>query len=89
MCPVHWSCVLDSAQRLAVGWEMGWLWGVLAGRDPQRLGDRAEGGTRELGLYPAFLSLRLGLEAKARFRQEDNQLLDGGEGQEPHETTLF
>ena len=50
-------------------------------------GDRAEGGSRELGLYQAFLSLRLGL-TKPRFRQEDNQLLSG-EGQEPHETTLF
>lgn len=45
------------------GWEMEWLCGVLAGRDSQRLGGRAEGGTRGLALYPAFLSFTLGLEA--------------------------
>ena len=88
-CVLRIDPVSGSARGLAMGWMMGWLWGVLAGRDPERLGDRDKGGSRDLDLYPAFLSLTLGLEAKPRFRQEDYQLLGGGEGQEPHETSLF
>lgn len=61
-----------------------------AGREgPPEAGDRAQGGSRELGLYPDFLGLRLGLEAKLRLSQEDEQLLGGGKRQEPHKMTLF
>lgn len=76
------SGVLGSARRLAVGQEMGWFQGVLAE-------GRAGRGSREPSLYLDFLSFRLGLDAKPRFRQGDTHLLGGSKRQEPHKTTLF
>lgn len=58
---------VSSVRRLAAGQDRGRLWGETPGRDAWRLADGAEGGPRELGLDPAFLSL----EAKPRFGQED------------------
>lgn len=68
----------DRAALGSAGWE-----------GPPEAGDKAEGGSRELGLYTAFLCLRLGLETTPRFRQEDAQLLGDSKRQEPHKTTFF
>lgn len=45
---------VSSVWRLAAGWDVGWVWGALPGRDSWGLEDRAEGGPRELGLDPVF-----------------------------------